>query len=83
MKISELSELERPYEKLEKYGVEYLSNAELLAIILRSGTREYSSIDLANMVLKKSENKIRNVFFNNITKIINFVLTFDIYRKYN
>ena len=66
MKISELSELERPYEKLEKYGVEYLSNAELLAIILRSGTREYSSIDLANMVLKKSENKMRNVFFNNI-----------------
>ena len=66
MKISELSELERPYEKLEKYGVEYLSNAELLAIILKSGTREYSSIDLANMVLKKSENKIRNVFFNNI-----------------
>ena len=53
MKISELSELERPYEKLEKYGVEYLSNAELLAIILRSGTREYSSIDLANIVLKK------------------------------
>ena len=66
MKISELSELERPYEKLEKYGVEYLSNAELLAIILKSGTRKYSSIDLANMVLKKSENKIRNVFFNNI-----------------
>ena len=32
MKIKELPLSERPYEKLEKYGAESLSNAELLAI---------------------------------------------------
>ena len=35
-KIKELPELERPYEKLELYGEQNLSNAELLAIIIKS-----------------------------------------------
>ena len=34
VKIKELPELERPYERLEYYGVENLSNEELLAILL-------------------------------------------------
>ena len=36
IKIKELPELERPYEKLELYGEQNLSNAELLAIIIKS-----------------------------------------------
>ena len=39
MKIKELPISERPYEKLEKYGEESLSNAELLAIIIKTGTK--------------------------------------------
>ena len=39
MKIQEQPIEERPYEKFEKYGAEYLSNTELLAILLRSGTK--------------------------------------------
>ena len=35
LKIKELPETERPYEKLELYGEKNLSNAELLAIILK------------------------------------------------
>lgn len=34
--MKELPKLERPYEKLELYGEHNLSNAELLAIIIKS-----------------------------------------------
>ena len=37
MKIKDLPKIERPREKLEKYGPEKLSNSELLAILLRTG----------------------------------------------
>lgn len=40
-----------PYEKFLKYGPEGLSEQELLAIILRTGTREKSAVDLAGEVL--------------------------------
>lgn len=49
--IKDLPISERPYEKCELYGPEYLSDAELLAVIIKSGTREYQSIDLARMIL--------------------------------
>lgn len=49
--IKDLASCERPYEKAIKYGVESLSDAELLAVILRSGTQEISSIGLANRIL--------------------------------
>ena len=40
LKIKEIPETERPYEKLELYGEKTLSNAELLAIIIKTGTKE-------------------------------------------
>jgi DNA repair protein RadC len=46
---------ERPYEKLEKYGTEALSNAELLAIVIRTGSREETSVTLAQRLLKSVE----------------------------
>ena len=72
--IKELPVLERPYEKLEMYGEKSLSNAELLAIILKSGTREETSVQLAQRVLNEccSEGdnfSLRNVSFNTLTNI--------------
>ena len=55
LKIKELPKSERPYEKLEKYGENMLSNAELLAIIIKTGTKEENSIDIANRILLMSE----------------------------
>lgn len=49
--IREMPEEERPRERLAKYGAEVLSNAELLAIILRNGTRNDSALSLANKLL--------------------------------
>lgn len=42
---------EMPYEKFLKYGPESLSEAELLAIILRTGTKDCSSVELGRQIL--------------------------------
>lgn len=60
MTIKELPELERPYEKLQIYGPKKLSNAELLSIIIKNGTKENTSIELANKILKLKNNKSQN-----------------------
>ncbi len=44
---------DRPREKLLKKGAGALSNSELLAILLRTGTNGTSAIDLARKILKK------------------------------
>lgn len=49
--IQDFPESERPYERAERYGVRVLSDAELLAVILRSGSRGKTSIELAREVL--------------------------------
>ena len=49
--LKELPMSERPYEKCEKNGVGVLSDAELLAVILRNGTKDQTAIDLATNVL--------------------------------
>lgn len=46
---------ERPRERLVKNGAKSLSNQELLAILLRTGTREESVIQMANKLLKNFE----------------------------
>ena len=51
MNIKNLPISERPYEKLELYGPEILSNSELLSIIIKTGTIEKTAIDLANEIL--------------------------------
>lgn len=49
--LKELPFGERPYERFEEVGATALSDAELLAIILRTGTRGETSVDLAKRVL--------------------------------
>lgn len=49
--IKDLPLSERPREKLYKHGVKSLSNAELIAIIIRTGYKDDTAIDLANRLL--------------------------------
>ena len=42
---------ERPYEKCEQYGAENLTDAELLAVLLRTGTKGENSLRLAQKIL--------------------------------
>lgn len=55
MKMKEMPLSERPYEKLELYGAEKLSNAELLAIIIKTGTKEKTVVTIAQEILKLQE----------------------------
>ncbi len=63
MKMKEIPQSERPYEKLEMYGAQTLSNAELLAIIIKSGTKEESSVMLAQKILSMQKNTEDNLRF--------------------
>ena len=51
MKIKDLPISERPYEKLEIYGEDKLSNAELLAIIIKTGTKNRTALEVAQEIL--------------------------------
>lgn len=71
LKMKDLPETERPYEKLKLYGAEKLSNAELLAIIIKCGTKEENSISIANRVLLLTQNlkDINNVSSTDLMQI--------------
>lgn len=67
LKIKDLPVSERPYEKLEKYGADVLSNAELLAIIIRTGNRNETSVALAQRVLMQDDSSDGLPFLHNIS----------------
>jgi len=51
--IKDLPESSRPRERLEKYGLESLSDAELIAVILGRGVEGESVTDIANKLLSE------------------------------
>lgn len=59
--IRKWSKYERPREKLVKYGADKLSNAELLAILLRIGLVKKNVIELAQEILKKYGDSFRKL----------------------
>ena len=74
MTIKELPQSERPYEKLELYGEKSLSNAELLAIIIKTGTKEYTSVDIAREILNCSTRVLREIIDIENKSIYNTIL---------
>ena len=63
MTIKKLPKLERPYEKAQMYGIENLSNSELLAIIIKTGTKEKTSVELAQEILAIEQIDKENIQF--------------------
>lgn len=57
IKLKELPGIERPREKLIKYGPDALKNSELLAIILNTGYKELNVLELSRMIIKDYGNK--------------------------
>ena len=60
--MKNLPESEQPYEKYVLHGEESLSDAELLSIILKSGTKEANSLDIAREILKGNHNNLLNLY---------------------
>ncbi len=59
--ISQWAEEDRPREKLERLGPEALSNAELLAILIGSGSTQESAVDLMKRVLADYHNNLNTL----------------------
>ena len=65
VKIKDLQIYDRPRERLIKYGASNLSDDELIAILLKTGTKKYSAKDLASILLKEIDgiSNLRNVSY--------------------
>lgn len=61
MNISEWSIEDRPREKLERLGAAALSNAELLAILIGSGSTKQSAVDLMKDILRDCNNNLNTL----------------------
>ncbi len=57
MQMKEMPIDARPYEKFESYGIKSLTDSELLAIVLKTGTKEKSALELAGQLLKGQHHK--------------------------
>lgn len=55
MLMRDIHEDGRPRERLLKQGAQSLSHQELIAILLRTGTKDVSAVELANRILQKVE----------------------------
>jgi DNA repair protein RadC len=71
MNLKRLPDYERPREKLLTQGKECLNNAELLAILLRTGTREKSALELAHEVLAMNDEGLPGLFDNTPEELAN------------
>lgn len=69
MILKEIPIYERPRERALEVGVENLSTTELLAIILRTGSKKYSVLETANQILSKSS-KIQNLNFLSLEELV-------------
>lgn len=61
LNINEWDEADRPREKLERLGAQSLSNAELLAILIGSGSRDESAVDLMKRILADCNNNLNTL----------------------
>lgn len=92
MTIKTLAEDDRPREKLAQMGRHHLSDAELLAIILGSGNRKETAVQLAQRMLNEHGNNINLLAkaginelkkFNGVgeAKAVNIAAAFELGRR--
>lgn len=91
MKIKDLPKIDRPREKLEKYGPERLSDSELLAILLRTGNAGINVVELSNKILRKfsgaglakaSVVELKNTFGLGTAKACEIVACYELGRRH-
>lgn len=69
LKISEWAEEDRPREKMASLGAETLSNAELLAILIGSGSTKESAVELMKRILADCNNNLNTLGKRNINDL--------------
>lgn len=68
--ISSLAEDEKPREKLLKLGVRALSDTEIIALLLGSGTFETNAIDLARNLLQIHQNNLNSLAKSSVKDLL-------------
>ncbi len=72
MTTKELPLSERPYEKCLLHGAEALSDAELLAVILKSGSLGMNGIQLAQQILQSGRKNLLNLHHLSVEELMAF-----------
>lgn len=67
--MKQLPVSERPREKALRYGVDSLSNRELLALLIRHGTAGYSALDIADELLKEGLQRLPQLKLNELMDV--------------
>lgn len=70
LSIKQWAEADRPREKLLQKGVENLTDAEIIAILIGSGTREISAVELAKQILNSVDNDLNELAKLGVQKLI-------------
>lgn len=68
--MKEMAVSEQPCEKCFRYGAHCLSDAELLAVILRTGTRDITALQLAQSFLSLKEKNLLNLVHMNTEEMM-------------
>lgn len=69
--MKEIPSVERPYEKCERTGPESLTDVELLAVLLRTGTKGENAVELARRILYDSgQNGILGIHHFSMTRLM-------------
>lgn len=72
LKINHLAEEDRPREKLLSKGIQSLTNAELVAILIGSGYKEKNAVELSKEILGAFENDLNRVAKVGVAELIQF-----------
>ena len=72
LNINQWAEEDRPREKLMRHGPEALTNAELLAILIGSGSTKESAVDLMKRILTDCNNNLNTLGKKNIHELIKY-----------
>lgn len=70
--LNEWAEEDRPREKVLKNGIAILSNAELLALLIGSGNREETAVELMRRVLAECNNSLNELGKKSIDELCQF-----------
>lgn len=72
LSIKDWEESDRPREKLNTQGKAVLTNSELLAILIGSGNREESAVQLAQRILSSVDNNLNALYKLSIADLMKF-----------
>src|SRR3989344_1856626 len=88
--MKDLPKFERPRERLIRFGPQALNNSELLAILLRTGTKQENVIELSNKLLIKYDlsklsevnaAELKNIYGIGEAKACQLVAAFELVKR--